>query len=105
MALGFEVSAFLVGFTPLALAAADIWAFLRAALFLCITAFLEAISIALMAACSALAISEDLPLSRALVKDFRASRRVRLVRVLRVVALAAILTRFLADLIIGIKTN
>jgi hypothetical protein len=48
----------LTAFVPLDLAWAAIWDFLRAALFLWITAFLAALSIALKASRSALAISK-----------------------------------------------
>ncbi len=62
-------------------------------------------SMALIASRSVLAISAALPPSRAAVKAFRASFTDLFVRTLRELALAATLTLFLADLIMGIKIS
>jgi len=50
-----------------------------------------------------LLISAVLPLSKALLNALTASRMSFRVRVLRTLALVAVLTRFLADLMIGIR--
>src|SRR3989344_7729622 len=97
------LAAALAGFTPAALALADNCAFLREALFLWITFFLAAMSMELMAAFWNLLISAVLPLSKALLNALTASRMSFRVRVLRTLALVAVLTRFLADLMIGIR--
>jgi hypothetical protein len=81
--------------TPEAFALAASWLFLRAAFFLLITPFLTALSRLLWAADCALALG-------LLMKALRAVLRLRLVFELRTVALRATLTRFFADLIIGI---
>ena len=89
--------------TPAALAALASCAFLRAALFLCITPFLAAKSMALCA--SEKAVVVFLPEVRLDEKAFTLVRTERLVLLLRTAALLAIRTRFLADLIIGMKPS
>lgn len=83
--------------TPADLACIANWRFLRAALFLCIKPFLTALSIVLWALLRAWLFG----LAR---NRLTASRKTRLVLLLRAVALLATRTRFLADLIIGINS-
>ena len=83
-----------VGLTPAALALTDNCRFMRAALFLDIRPFLMAVSIALCALlCEAGVIF--------LVKSLSELLRVRLVLLLRIVALRAVRTRFFADWMMG----
>jgi len=86
---------------PAALALAERADFWRAALFLWMTAFLAAWSIALTALRSASAMSAGEPLARTREKALIASLIERLVLTLRRLAFWETLTRFLADLMIG----
>ena len=92
---------FVAGLLPALLVALASWLFLRATLFLCSKPFLAALSRALWALLSK-ALASFLPPATALWKALRALLRPRLVLLLRTAALVAVLTRFLADLMMGI---
>lgn len=99
MVTGFLAGATLVfafaGFTPLVFEVEANFFFMRAALFLWITPFLTALSMLLWALLWA--VDDGL-----ILKAFRALFRVLFVFELRIAALFATRTRFLADLMIGI---
>lgn len=86
------------GFTPAALARFAAWRFILAALFLWITPFLTALSILLTASPWAL-------VDGAFVNCFKAALKLRFVLELRTAARLETRTRFLADLIIGMKLD
>ena len=99
-AAGSALVVFVLPGTLVVWAARAAWDFLRAALFLCMTPFLAALSSSLCTLSSVFG-AFFASVLRTVANAFKAVLRLRLVLLLRTVALRATFTRFLADLMMG----